>query len=103
MSEDNADKKPHPDKDFVYEHLSREITREENLINNRLTWTLTFNGFLFAAIALIGDDQIHLQLRNTLQVIIPIVGITVASLGIIGVIAAYMAICQHRNEWERFR
>jgi hypothetical protein len=91
---------PDPKLDFVYEHLSREIAREENLINNRLTWMLTFQGFLFAAIALMGNEKIHLPLKSALQCIIPALGIAVAISGIMGVTAAYLAICQHRKDWE---
>ena len=99
MHRDNNNQKPLINKEFVYEHLSKEITREESLINNRLTWTLTFNGFLFASVALIGKKQIHPQLEIILHLIIPIVGTAVAGFGILGVIAAYLAIHQQRKEW----
>lgn len=38
-----------------YEDLSKQIEREDGLVNTRMTWMITLQGFLFAALALIGN------------------------------------------------
>lgn len=38
-------------KDF-YEYTVHQIEREQGLVDTRISWTLTFEGFLFAAIAI---------------------------------------------------
>lgn len=35
-----------------YDYIAAQVSREDGLIHNRMTWTLQLNGFLFAALAL---------------------------------------------------
>ena len=46
-----------------YEYMSKQIEREDGLINTRITWMLTFEGFLFAALAIVAgkDDDPNIQ------------------------------------------
>lgn len=74
--------KPEPD-DFVADR----IRHEENLINTRLTWMLTFQGFLFAAAALASDES-----RSAILGVVPWIGVAVAALSFLGVAAAYGTI-----------
>ena len=41
----------------IYETIAKQIEREDGLINYRLSWMLQINGFLFAAIALLGGSE----------------------------------------------
>lgn len=63
------------------------IRHEEGLINARLTWMLTFQGFLFAAVSLSSSGT-----RAAIVDVVPIVGMGVALLSLLGVIAAYGTI-----------
>lgn len=80
--------------------LAERISHEEALINSRLTWMLTFQGFLFASLALASDDSTNEALRDTLLQVIPLLGAVVAALALLGVIAAYLAIGQARLHFE---
>jgi len=53
---------------------------------------LTFQGFLFASFALVANVSINPTIRSAFGIIVPIVGITVGALTLIGVIAAYVSI-----------
>jgi hypothetical protein len=80
--------------------LSEKIRHEETLINSRLTWMLTFQGFLFATVALVADDSKDPKFRAALLDVIPLVGAIVAMLTFFGVLAAYIAIGQARNPYR---
>ena len=48
-----------------YDAIAHQIDREDSLINYRLTWTLTLNGFLFAALGfLVVRTHLILMLRS---------------------------------------
>jgi hypothetical protein len=47
-----------------YEILRSYVEHEDDLINSRLTWMLTINGFLFTAFALLGQHAIDLASGN---------------------------------------
>jgi hypothetical protein len=38
------------EKRLRYEYIAHQIHREDSLVNFRLTWSLTLNGFIFAAL-----------------------------------------------------
>lgn len=80
--------------------LAEKIRHEETLINSRLTWLLTFQGFLFAAVALLADNSINPKLYRALLEIFPSVGAFVAILTFLGVLAAYIAMGQARNPYQ---
>jgi hypothetical protein len=71
--------------------LIETVRHEENLINSRLTWMLTFQGFLFAAESLAANHAAILR-------VVPWVGMAVASLSFLGVAAAYGTIDVKRRE-----
>jgi hypothetical protein len=77
----------HSEPDSAQEVLRETIRHEENLINTRLTWMLTFQGFLFAATSLATD-----QSRTAILDVVPWVGILVSGLSFLGVAAAYGTI-----------
>lgn len=91
----------HDDEKFLHQHLAGQISHEENLINNRLTWMLTFQGFLFASLALMTNNQTSLEsLRRWLLCVIPFTGALVAFVTFLGICAAYRSIDKHKKECE---
>ncbi len=86
--------------DSITSILAEKIRHEETLINSRLTWMLTFQGFLFATIALVADDSKSPKIHTAILDVVPLVGAIVAVLTLLGVWAAYLAIGQARNPYK---
>ncbi|WKJ91350.1 hypothetical protein QZJ86_04265 [Methylomonas montana] len=86
-----------------YDCLAHQIEREDGLINTRITWLLTFQGFLFAALAIVAnnagskDVAIYWALKYTL----PVIGISIGVLGILGVRAALIALSELKDIWDQ--
>ena len=81
------------DKQARYKYIAFQINREDGLVNYRLTWTLQFNGFLFAALALTSSEM------DGLLKVLPIAGMTVSIAGLLGTIAANIAIRDLKHMW----
>lgn len=90
-----------PVSDDVYEAIATQIERENALINQRLSWTLQINGFLFTALALLSSratlDSPMLLLSNRL---IPLTGLCVSVGAFLGVLAAHHQLDYLTREWE---
>lgn len=86
-----------------YEQLAHQIEREDGLINTRIQWMLTFQGFLFTAIA-IGENAngSNANFIAGLRYIIPIVGIIVGLLAFLAVQAALSALMELKALWNPF-
>jgi len=82
-----------------YKFILRHIEREESLINRRIAWMLTFQGFLFATIALLANNQVSPSLRTNLEALSAIAGLLVGLLACIGVNAAYSSINNKLDTW----
>jgi hypothetical protein len=61
---------------------------------------LTFEGFLFAGLAIISNTKQSPQVRNALKDVLPLVGASVAALTILGVLAATLSIMKAKDVWE---
>jgi hypothetical protein len=86
-------------KDY-YNYTARQVKRGEALISNRLSWMLTFEGFLFAALALTANVSTDAALRsNLINYTIPAVGFVVAALTAVGIWGAYVSIKQIKRFW----
>src|SRR5688572_28835390 len=90
-------------------HLYRDyLKHEDGLINYRLTWTLTLQGLLFAALGYLANDlgengggaggRVSPFLRALVLVLIPAMGLLTAAFGWIGILAAHRAIGGLRHE-----
>lgn len=84
-----------------YDYAVRQLERELNLISNRISWMLTFQGFLFATTALVVNQNIDQAIRTVFRNVIPIIGIVVALLALVGVHAAYLSIKEIKTEWKQ--
>lgn len=82
-----------------YEYIAQQIEREDGLANYRLTWTLQLNGFLFAALALIGREM-DPEIGRILKIMLPVAGIVVSTAGLLGTLAALLAILNLRSNWR---
>jgi len=81
--------------------VAHQIEREDGLINTRITWMLTFEGFLFAALALVADDQkVDTAVYGVLKYALPGVGIAVGLLAGLAVLAALMALSVLKGRWK---
>jgi hypothetical protein len=76
----------------IHKRTSDQITKEEGLIHNRLTWMLTFQGFLFAAVVLSANTAVEERLGHLLRTTIPWLALCSAVLALTGVSAAYLSI-----------
>jgi len=70
--------------------IKETVAHEEEMINRRLSWMLTLQGFLYAAVGLADG--------NSLQNAISGVGILTSFVTLLGVVAAYAAIDHVREE-----
>lgn len=76
------------------EYYRALIAAEQALVNNRMTWMMTFQGFLFAAYAVAMANDNDPNAKSALLIVIPITGILVAGIAILGLMAAHNAISQ---------
>jgi hypothetical protein len=77
-----------------------QLERELNLINNRLSWMLTFQGFLFTTIALTANNNTDWAIGMGLRYGIPSIGMLVAFLALFGIHAAHLSITNIRTRWK---
>lgn len=84
-----------------YEYTVHQIGREDELIHKRITWFLTFEGFLFAALSLMDKTHsINSSLHTTVGVVVPLLGFLVSLLAYVGVQSAWSAINDLREGWS---
>jgi hypothetical protein len=85
-----------------YDCIASQINREDSLINYRLTWTLTLNGFLFAALGFLGSKDCAVQdIYTFFRWALPLTGIIVSFAGFCGVLAAHLQIHYLTKEWAK--
>lgn len=91
-------------KRLYYEYLSKQIEREDGLVNTRMTWLLTSQGFLFAALALIAKKgDVREDLYSFLTIIFPVTGIVLSIVAFLGVHAANLALRDLKKHWNNFK
>lgn len=76
--------------DGWYLQLARQIEREDHLVNQRLTWMMQFEGFLFAALGFTLRDES--SSASSLTPILAFAGISIAILTFRSISNAYAAI-----------
>jgi hypothetical protein len=84
----------------IVAHFSNLVTIEQGLINNRITWMMTFQGFLFAAFAVSMSDQNDKIVRGILYNVLPLVGMSVAFFTAVGVVAAISSISSIKTQFR---
>jgi hypothetical protein len=83
-----------------YEQLAHQIEREDSLIDKRLGWMLTFQGFLIAAFALgMTETPSNAGISDVFKYIFPTAGFTVGLLALLAVRAALSALHDLKRLW----
>ena len=72
------------------------LCREDSLVNNRLIWVLTIQGFLFAAVALSFEKGIE---QKIYLLIISIVGVAISVMGAFLSVLANIHINKLKSQW----
>lgn len=96
----------------VYDQLSKCLEREDNLINYRMTWGLTWNAAVFALVASLPKIDFLDEFKNPLMFISSIFGISISVMTFIAVSAAHKQIefvirdaehrlCIRRDDWNK--
>ena len=85
------------------------MKHEDDLLNQRTTWLLVIQGFLFATLGVLGEwvlqpgqDRLGIE-RQFLVYVLVVVGVVVASVAFLGITAASDAIDELRRKWELIR
>jgi hypothetical protein len=101
---------PPQDEEKKYGYIATQLDREDQLINVRLTWILTSNGFLFAALAFVhgkektkGDDVPDTSAQKFFHRALPILGFVFSASGLIGVISSQLQERYLMHEWTCLR
>lgn len=79
------------DSDEQYEILLARLEHEHELTNSRMMWLLTFQGFLFATIAIADEGDKLLLPRAFFQKLVPLIGIVSAFAVLVGILASWLA------------
>ncbi|MDX1590165.1 MAG: hypothetical protein R3296_14620 [Oleiphilaceae bacterium] len=82
-----------------YEYMAYQIEREDGLVDTRIRWMLTFEGFLLAALALASDGGDPL-IQEFLKYAIPVIGIIVALLSYAAIEAALSTLNRLKKMWD---
>lgn len=92
-----------------YIHLRAEIVREDSITHQRITWLISFQGFLLSAMALLVvfgwplegmHDDIIIFRRIALGAICAL-GLSIAVLSYFGVRASHRSLENVKKHWER--
>ncbi len=86
-----------------YEYYSSHIEKEIDLVNNRLSWMLTFQGFLFASISIATSNESEAATRLFLRNALSLAGIAVAILTLLGVFASALQRDTLKNHWKNHK
>jgi len=88
------------EKPNYYKYLAHQIEREDGLVNNKITWLLTTQAILFAALALLGGGDTNAEIREMLTLLLPLIGIVLSVIGFLGVTGASITLRDLKTEWE---
>lgn len=83
----------------VASFISDQIWREQELTAHRMSWNLTFQGFMVAAFALIATSDFSAPSRLAMEVMISFAGIAVAVSTLFGVYASQRQRGSLRAHW----
>ncbi|MBB1248360.1 hypothetical protein [Rhizobium sp. G21] len=90
---------------LYYKYLRQEIEREDQITHQRLTWSMTFQGFLISALAalmaLSWDGPVEIVILRKLSLMaISIIGLRVAILSFAGIQASRKSIELTKLNWD---
>ena len=88
-------------KKIIYDALADQIKREDNLLNNRVSWFLAFQGFLFAAAAVIVDSDLETYQKIDAAKFIAVFGVLLSICVLIGVMGAEFSLTNLKSRWKK--
>ncbi len=80
--------------------LVREIAAENALVTNRMSWNLTFQGFLFAGFGVALGDRALSSLTSVFLAVLPVAGLVTAISAYVGMRAAFAQIDVLKGIWH---
>jgi hypothetical protein len=95
-----------PEIEFVdlLKYTAHQVEREDNQINNRLTWLLAFQGFLFlSAAAVLSQDGADNAIRLFFVATAAAVGVAVSVFARQSIEAALISLQRIIDTWERIK
>lgn len=92
-----------PTKKDLFDMVVRLLNREDQLINSRMTWYLTIQGFIIAAVALIftGKLEDYQNLRTPVIRLLSFLGISISFVVFISVLRARKAKKITGSKWKK--
>lgn len=89
----------------MFDMVLRLLDREDQLINARMTWYLTIQGFIIAGVALAftGEFKSHVHLKIPGIIALSILGIAISVVVFMAVLRARKAKRKVCDKWEGFR
>lgn len=84
-----------------YSYFSNHIEKEIDLVNNRLSWMLTFQGFLFASLSIVTSKEVDASLRATLRDAFSYAGVIVSALTLLGLYASALQRDSLKRQWTK--
>jgi hypothetical protein len=82
-----------------YEYIAHQINREDTLINNRMTWVLQLNGFIFASMALAGKE-LPLLYQRYFTLALPTIAFIATFAGLLSIKAAFRQLDYLKDLWK---
>ena len=89
-----------PNLESLYKLIREQIQHEDNLVNQRLTWLLGIEAFLFAGFAALSAVQNPTDLQKRLPFCVAILGGIFALLSIFSIDAAFRSLKRLRDCWH---
>lgn len=95
---------------FYYEQTRKEIEREDNITNQRLTWSVSIQSFLMAAVAFLvsgtwppdGGNLRLVLFRQLALGAMGVAGLVAAYISFRGVLASREHIRRAKNDWHTY-
>ena len=90
------------DRAELYDRIVRQVEREDNLIDHRVTYTLTFQSILFAALAFTSRADEANVVATMMRQFAPAFGLCASSFGFLSVGAGFISIWQKLGGWRYY-
>jgi len=88
--------------DFLFSNIRRQVEHEDNLVNQRLTWLLGVQAFLFSGYYLVITSQVRIPRQQYIIIIICLVGIAFTMATYNGILAAFKSLKKLYVSWYTF-
>lgn len=87
---------------FLYSNIRRQIEHEDNLVNQRLTWLLAAQAFLFTGYYSVASNKEHFTGQLYIVIVICTLGIILTLATYNGILAAFKSLRMLYTSWYSF-